>query len=342
MKLLKRSIYLAVLCFLTAGFATSGFAQTKTDVIKTYNKAFDYAKNNNYDQAIATYIQTIQMADKVGAEAADIKQKAQDKLAPLHFQQAADLYRTFKKKPTVENIDAVIDGFEQTHKVAQQYNDEDIASRSQSFIPKLYYTKSIILFKQSKYQESLSALDEAINLSPNYSKAYYQKGIVLKNMDKNNLEKTIDMFDKAVEVAKKTNDTQIARKATEAARDELVYQGAQKTEGKDYKEAVPLLERALKYDSESASAYYRLSEAFNKMAMWDKAINNANMALKYEKGGKTDRAKIYFELGTALKNKGNKSAACDAFSQAAYGSFKAPAEHQMEYELKCKTLSQSN
>lgn len=341
MKSLKGSILLLFLGLLSAGLFSNAHAQTKADVIKSYNKAFDYAKSNDYQKAITAYVQTIDMADKVGSEAADIKEKAESKLPALHFRLSAQHYKEFKNQQNLEQLNDAIDSFTETVDVAKKYNNSDIASRAQSIVPKLFYTKSIYLFKTSKYQESLDALDQAINIDPKYAKAYYQKGIVMKNMDKGNWEKAIDMFDKAIQVGLSANDQQIVSKAENAAREELVYQGAQATKDKHYKDAVKILNRALDYDAKSPNAYYRLAEAYNKQAMWNQALNSADKALKYEKGGKTDLAKIYFEKGTALKGLGNKSAACSAFEQAAYGSFKASAEHQMEYELKCKQLSQS-
>ncbi|MGK7371363.1 MAG: tetratricopeptide repeat protein, partial [Candidatus Halalkalibacterium sp. M3_1C_030] len=187
--------------------------------------------------------------------------------------------------------------------------------------------------------ESLASLNQAIERNPNYAKAYYQKGIVLKNQESSNFEKALEQFDRAIEVGNKTNDNQIVRKAKESAHDELLYRGSKATEAKNYKTAVTLLERALDYEAQSADAHYRLAEAFNKQALWDQAISHANKSLELENGGRTEKAKIYFELGTAYKNQGNVEQACDAYKNAAYGSFKSPAEHQMEFELKCKSTT---
>ena len=64
-----------------------------------------------------------------------------------------------------------------------------------------------------------------------------------------------------------------------------------------------------------------------------------NSALEYEQGGSTDKAKIYFEIGFAHQMLDNKADACTAFSKSSFGSFKAPSEHKMEFELKCKSTN---
>jgi hypothetical protein len=47
-------------------------------------------------------------------------------------------------------------------------------------------------------------------------------------------------------------------------------------------------------------------------------------------------AKIYFELGMAYKGLGQKENACSAFENARYGDFTDPANHELQFELKCE------
>ena len=201
------------------------------------------------------------------------------------------------------------------------------------------YSKSIIQYKQQNYQDALTTLDEVISNDPNYAKAYYQKGIVLKKIDGTDLDRSMELFDEAIEVGEKTNDSQIVSRATNAARDELVYRGATATEEKNFSRAKELLNRALKYDSSSADAHYRLAQAYNKNQDWQQAVQHSERDLSRETGGRTDKAKRYFELGTAYQGLGQKTNACDAYNNAAYGNFKSPAEHAMEYELKCESTT---
>ena len=91
------------------------------------------------------------------------------------------------------------------------------------------------------------------------------------------------------------------------------------------------------YYGESADSYYRLAEASNKLSRYSDAVSYSNQALALEQGGNTDKAKIFFELGLANQMLDNKGEACSAFENAAYGSFKSPSEHKMEFELKCSS-----
>ncbi|MGD8427510.1 MAG: tetratricopeptide repeat protein [Balneolaceae bacterium] len=337
MKLLKTSITTFLLGLFIVGLTnTNTFAQDKRTAVKTYNKALELAKGGEYEQAINMYNQALEQAKSLGDEGKDIVNRCEDKLPKIYYQLALQKYKAFQKETSLENLDVTIDAFQNSVDIAGEYSDKQISGKASGVITQLLYNKSLLQYQQKKFNEALATLDKVIERNPNYAKAYYQKGVVVKHMDSKDFEKAVALFDKAIEIGNKTNENQLVENAQEAARDELIYRGSKNTEKKDYGQAVSLLQRALKYDSKSADAHYRLAEAYNKQQQWQKALENAKKGLEYESGGKTEKAKIYYELATAYQGLGQKEDACAAYGNAAYGSFKASAEHQMEYELKCK------
>jgi len=340
MKLLKTSITTLLLGLFIIGFSsTLTFAQTKRDAVKTYNKALELVKNGKYEQAINMYNQALDQAKKLGDDGKDIVQRCESKLPQIYYQLALQKYKAFKQDQSLQNMDATIDAFQNTVDIANEYSDKQISNKATNVITQLMYSKSLIQYQQKSYKDAVATLDKVISRNPNYANAYYQKGVVVKHMDSKNFEQAISLFDKAIQIGQKTNAKQVVQGAKQSARDELVYQGAQSTENKKYDEAIKLLQRALKYDPQSPKAHYRLAEAYNKTQDWQKALDQAKKGLQYETGGKTDKAKIYYELATAYQGLGKKEEACSAFGNAAYGSFKASAEHQMQYELKCKSTT---
>lgn len=339
MKLFKSGITIFLLGLFMLGVGTSVEAQDRKEAVQTYNSAREMVQSGDYQSAIEQFKKAIEIGKQIGSEGEDIVERAEAKLPEVYLQIAMDEYRAFKENQTLSNLDATINAFLDTKEVADEYGNSKVSNQANSVVNQLMYSKSILQFKQQNMEDAIATLDKVIERAPNYAKAYYQKGIVLKNMNSANLEEAIAMFDKAIEVGQQTNDNQIVTRAQEAARDELIYRGAKATENKNFARAKELLNRALEYDSSSADAHYRLAEAYNKTQDWNKAVRHARQALEYETGGRTDKAKIYFELGTAYQGLGEKEQACSAFSNAAYGSFKAPAEHQMEYGLKCENTT---
>lgn len=339
MKLLKNSLTTLLLSVFILGLVSSVQAQDKRAAVKTYNKALELAQSGDYQQAINVFNQAISKAKKLGEEGQDILSRSQSKLPQVHYQLALKKYKTFQSDKTLANLEATIDQFRTTKEVAEKYGESQYAKKAAGIVTQLLYNKAVVQYQQNDLKASLATLDEVIQRDPNYAKAYYQKGIVIKNMDSKNLEQAIAQFDKAIEVGQKTNDSQIVSTAKDAARKELVYRGFKAIESKNFNRAIELLNRALTYDSTSANAYFRLAQAYNKTQDWQKAVSSAQKGIKYETGGKTEKAKIYFELATAYQGLGQKEKACNAFENAAYGSFKAPAQHQMEYELKCESTT---
>lgn len=339
MKLLKSSITVFLLGLFIFGLGQTVEAQDRKEAVQTYNSAREMVQNGEYQKAIEQFKKAIEVGNQLGPQGKDIVDRAEGKLPEVYRQIALDNYRAFKQDQTIPKLDETIDAFRETKEVAEEYENSQISNQANGVINQLLYSKSIIQYKQKKYQNALTTLDEVIKNDPNYSKAYYQKGIVLKKIDDTDLERSMDLFDKAIEVGKKTNDSQIVSQATTAARDELVYRGATAIENKNFSRAKELLNRALEYDSSSADAHFRLAQAYNKTQDWQQAVEHSKEALGFETGGRTDKAKIYFELATGYQGLGQKENACGAFENAAYGNFKSPAEHQMEYELECESAT---
>lgn len=333
---LRATIFLVGLLTIGVSVQLSAQDQKYSDAISAFNKALEHSKANEFEQAINMFNQAILLAGQSEYEKApDIISRTQSQLPSIYYQLAVTRYKDFQKNKNMASLDVAIAAFQETADISEEYGVEDIRGKSGQIVTQLYYTKSILEFNSQNYDAALASLDQAIERNPNYAKAYYQKGLVIKNMENGSLDSALALFDKAIDAGQKANDNATVRQAKEKVSDELIYAAGQRIKNRDFEEAIELLNHSLEYQ-QSADAYYRLAEAHNKDTNWDQAITNARKALELERGGRTDKAQIYYELAIALKAQGQKTEACSAFSNAAYGSFKAPAEHQMEYELKCE------
>ncbi len=327
--------------------ATTVFAQTKTDAVKAYNAGLEEANADNYEAAIASLTQALTIANQLGPEGEDIKNRAEQQIPTVYFRKASAQYKAYQQSRDLSDLDQAIADFREAVDVGEQYNDERVTPRAKGVIPQLLYQKSVTLYSNGEYEKANLAVDKALNENSNYAVAYYHKAkIIKKQNDTNddgiideNVEELLKWYDRAIQIANTTKNRDVAETAREAAHDELLAVGTRASEAGDLDYAIEMLNRALEYDDESADAHYRLAEAHNKASNPEDAVRHANQALDYEKGGKTDKAKIYFELGFAHQTLGNKSVACDAFSNALFGSFKSPAEHKMEFELKCDSTT---
>jgi len=102
----------------------------------------------------------------------------------------------------------------------------------------------------------------------------------------------------------------------------------------DYKNALPALEDALKYDPKNANAYYILAYSQNKLKEYDAALEAIEKGIPCEDQTKEKLARFYYEKGIALRAKGDKDKALEAFKLAAFGKFVGPANAHIKDILK--------
>ncbi len=334
MKDLKRIFLL----FVIALVSISVNAQTTiSDAINAYNKAQEIAQAKDYDSAISLYEEAITIATALGIEGQDIKGRSEKAIPSLYFARAVDAYNAFRSGPTIPKLDEAIEEFAEAEEVGRESNAADVQSRSRGVLAQLYYQKATMLFKREDFAGADAALNSAIQTNSNYAKAYYQKGLVYKKTNADDLNGIMNWFDQAITVGTNVDDGTVVRQATESAHAELLFRGAKSIEQGQNTAAIEILKRSLEYNPESSDSYYRLAEASNKLGSRDNAIRYANQSLSFETGGSTDKAKIYYELGIAHQAKNDKGNACEALKNASFGSFRAPSEHKMEFELKCES-----
>lgn len=345
MKILKFSASLFLAIFLAGAFVSDLQAQDNSEnyrqAVQIFNQARETAQQNDFEQAINLFNRAISLAEQVDSEQAnDLISRAQKLIPGLQYQQAVSIYKEFQQAKSLEKLNETITAFEHAANLAGDYGQDETQQKASRNATRLLYSRATIHYRNNNLDKALESADEAISRRQNYAKAYHLKGKVYTKEAKQDLDMAMQLFDRAIEVGNQTGDNQTVRKANQDARDELIYRGVKAmNENKEYDRAEDLLNRALKYDSESPNAYYRLAELSNKRANWSQTLNYANKALQYETGGRTDKAKIYFEQAVAYKGMGQKEQACEAFSNAAYGSFKSRAEHEMEFELKCSSAT---
>jgi tetratricopeptide (TPR) repeat protein len=316
-------------------FAADAQAQDRrTMVIERYNEAQELAGARNFDEAIELLEEVIDLSEGE-AELTDMVARATNLLPRVFMSRASVAFQQFQQQQNLENINRAITRFEEALTAGEKYNSEEVVTQSRGSLPQLLYMKSIVQFRAEDYDSAIATLDEAIRLNANYALAYYQKGVVIKAKDRNNIDEYTQWYDRAITIGEQFNDEQTVQRAKNAMRDELIYQGVQAKDNRQFTRAIDLLERVANYDDASANANYRLAEVQNLRQNWDPAIRYANRALELESGSVVDRAKIYFELGVAYQGKGDVARACEAYTSAAHGQFREAAEHEMEFVLKC-------
>lgn len=337
MKSLKIYLSYCLALFMVFGLAEMSKAQddVRSEAVELYNNATELAGNNEFDDAIVFYREALAIS-REHEGLSDITDFIVERLPRVYSSRAVNTYREFQNNRNIETLSRSIEYFESARDVANEFDDAQVEQQATNNIPQLYYQRGLLNFRAENFDESMADLDEAIELNPNYAAAYYQKGIVQKQITPNDVDAFIYWYDRAIDVAENVNDNRTLNSAKSGARDELIYRAVNLADERNFNRAIELLQRAEEYDPSYYEPHYRLSVIHNERGNWSSAENSARRSLELHTGGAADKAKIYFELGTALKGQGNVESACDAFENARFGNFTDPANHELQFELRCE------
>lgn len=324
------------------GFAQQATAQDdmRGEAVTLYNQAQELAGANEFRDAIETYREALEIAENNNL--GDISERIRGQIARVYYSRATRSFQQYQQQKSLSAANQAIEHFESARDAGEEFNDERVLQQTTRALPQLHYLKSTIQFRNENYDAAMASLDAAIELNPNYPTAYYQRAIVSKKQNPEDIDQTIQYYDRAIELASQMNDTRTLNNARSGAAEELIYRANNLKDQQNYSRAVELLNMVERYNSESSDAYYRLAEVNNLRGNHNSAIQNANRALEYESGGVTDKAKIYFELGLAYKALDQTGNACSAFENANYGDFSDPASHELQYVLECEGYTSTN
>ncbi len=326
MKAVTSSLAVLMVLAITFSLFDVSEAQTREDAITTFNEGFSlFNEEGDNLGAIEKFKETVEIADQVGPEANDIRERAVGQIPRLAFMHAAQFVRE-------RQLEDAIDAFEYTIELAEEYGDEQILSRSRGNLPPLYLNLGNQYYRNEQNEQALEMYQEALELNPSYVTAYYQMGLVHRRFGE--MDQALEYFDTSIELAREAGEGDHVERSQRAARDYLVYRASEQIEEENYNRALDLLNRAAGY-GESGSMHYRFAETYNFLERHEDALASAQQAIELEDGGASDMARIYFELGIAHKGLGNTTDACSAFENALHGDFRSPAEHEIEHELNC-------
>lgn len=309
-------------------YALDSFSQqTVNDAIMAYNKGLNSRQGENYDSAIVYFNEATSIAKQLGEEGEEVVINVESQLPALYYQKATQLYNDKK-------VDEAIQYYNTTVELANKANDSDLAQKATGAMSEMYYFKGATSFQNKDYEGAKTNFNKAIEILPENTKAYYMLTATYKST--NDDENFYNTAKKSAEVAKANNDSKYYENTIKLAGDYFLKKGNDAKKAEKYSDAEKNLKNSLEFDSDDPKAYYLLTQVYNAQKKWDSAIEAANKTLEYEKDTPEDKAKAYYELGNAYKNKGDKTNACSAYKKSAVGPFKESAEYIVKNDLKCE------
>ncbi|HEY9124777.1 MAG TPA: hypothetical protein PK252_06985 [Bacteroidales bacterium] len=295
-----------------------GAAQSQSDAANLYNGGIALM-STDLDGAIVKIDSCIIVCKQIGDSANDLKNKAGQFYADLHYQKAFKLYNKDK------NLQASIATAKKAIAFADEYASDKVKSKTETFMVQLYAKLGSEFFKTKEYAKAVMAFDSALAINPEYISAIQNKTMAYKVLgDEPNFSKTVAIL---IEKLKAKNDTAQLSSINNTAIDFYSKLGSKANAANKLDEAIANLTKAETYGTDKDVCYF-FADVYNKQKNYDKAIEYAQKGLALEKGNNDAKAKYYYALGVAQLGKGDKDAACGSFKSAQFGQFATAAKAQ--------------
>lgn len=306
-------------------FAATVSAQTLTDVINAFNAGVEKVNNQEYDASIEHFNETLTLAEAVGAEADEMKGKAEAMITKSYYGQAT----MFLKRKQYDNA---IPYLENTIKYGTEYdNNADQVGKAKRYLMQSYMREGQRNFKAQTYDEAINMYDKALEMNGNLYQAHMGKGMVYYAQDEADMMMEEFALAKAGAEAKgdqKTLDNVDSKINDYYNRFILEEVSAIDPEEPDYEYVIETCENALAANPNNPRALYFLAMVSNKQVEYDTAIEYALKALEYE----TDPmwvSGINLELGSAYQNTVEYDKACEAYKKVTEDPYLTRAEKRM-------------
>ena len=213
---------------------------------------------------------------------------------------------------------------------AQTAGDDEISTRARNIVAQINNRLGNAALKEGDSESALNYFNEGIELKPDYIRNKYGAGLALKRLDR--MDEALALWKETAEAA---GDRRTSLAAEGAIRDHFIFQASSAVSKsnalpRDADVALTALEQLMDYVEPDADYHYYRAEALRIKGQFAEAVAAADQALEKHNGSRSDAAKIYYTKGEALMGAGDREAAKVAFQNAAFGSYKASAEHYLE------------
>lgn len=323
---LKRKALRGILVIFAMTLSLNTFGQASmAEVVETFNAGVTMMKMNP-DAAIASFEKTVELADQVGAEAAEIKDQAMKQIPKMYWESAKNLAGKKDYEGALEKLEACI-------KTSEKVDDKSLASRANTTALSILNVMGTNALSAGDYPTALNYFDKVIIREPRYAKAFLGKVLVYAEMEDYDMMEEVGVM--GIETAKSTRDNKTAGDIQTKLRSTFLNNAQVNMRDEDYAAAVQNLTRSIEYGNASSSIWYQLGQAQQGISKWADAVKSFTSSLELELGGDSDKAKIYFELGRSYQELGDVANACASYKKAMFGDFAEAAKYQVETVLKC-------
>jgi len=322
-----RSKITGILVLFLSMFSVMVAAQDLEEATVAYNEGVELFGQDQLEAAMEAFLRCVEICDMLEEEESlETKMQVTSVIPGLQFRIAGKILES-------NDFENGIAALEKTIELSDEYDDAVTKEKAESQLSKAYLVYAKNLLKKENYPEADSYFDKILELDTNNASVFFLKGYMYQQQDMP--DKLKENYLKSIEIAKKTNDRRTENNAIGQGYKYFLKKADDAFKSNDFQACINNSKTSLEFDPDQSDALYLILASYNKLEQWDNAIKTGTKALEVENGGDEKKARIYYEMATAYKEKGDTGAACENYRNAMYGPYIENAKYQIEYILKC-------
>jgi len=302
------------------GFTLISSSQTLQEVVDARNRGANLMGEGKFDEAIAEFEKSIEIAEAVGEEAEYIQLEVESALPNLYLRKAADVPR--------DNPAAILEALQKAIEVAEKFGDVRTKENAERQLIQPMFAVAMASYQAENYDDALVQLDAVIAQNPNHAGAHFVKGVIYEN--NRDVENMDENFRLAIAKGREFGDARSAQSAQQRWRNFHYNAGVQMQRAQRWDDAILAFTTALEADENHFESLLGLAIAQNAKRNWDDAIAAALRAIEIR-----EDSSLFWELGVAYQGKNDRVKACESLRKVTDGPRLENAKHQIEHVLRC-------
>lgn len=177
------------------------------------------------------------------------------------------------------------------------------SEKKNSQIARILTHEAVLKCKTHEFPQAIALFGKSINLAPNVSSTYSQRGYMYKN-DLHEYPSAIADYSKAIELCQETERkrTKDVRRAFNPVNFLLFRRAVAYSENKEYEKALADFSATLSNEPDYSAAYCRRGETCSKMGSLERALSDFDKSIKSSRG--YPDASTYMLRGDAYRRAG--------------------------------------
>lgn len=251
------------------------------------------------------------------------------------LQRLEQTYRQGMQAGQQGNHEVAYNNLTEAIELAQQEEQERARRQIQDNLTRMAKNWGSDAIENENYEEALMHFETGAEYAP--QDAYFPYGMGLAQLRLENEDEAMELMQEAITLGEETGDQRTVGMATERIRKEYVARASRalssdNVSAGNIETALEALDTLEEYVDPNDSSYFYRAVALFERGDYEDAIENARQGLELHSGSRSDAARFHFVIAESQFQSGNTEAACSTFEDAAYGDYRARAQHYLENE----------